>query len=101
MFFGVRLYFSISLFSLIFTLFCISLTSFQMFFVFFLLKHFAVTIQVIDGEADKIFFDTSSRTKNAVITLITTNTCYVWIKIGSAHKFLMSLDLDFHTPNEF
>ena len=53
-FFGVRLY--ISLFSLIFTLFCMSLTSFQMFFVFFLLKHFAVTIQVIDGEADKLFF---------------------------------------------
>ena len=55
-FFGVRLHFSNSLFSLILTLFCISLTSFQMFFVFFLLKHFAVTIQVIDGEADKIFF---------------------------------------------
>ena len=55
-FFGVRLYFSISLFSLIFTLFCMSLTFFQMFSVFFLLKHFAVRIQVIDGEADKIFF---------------------------------------------
>ena len=54
--FGVRLNFSISLFSLIFTLFCMSLTLFQMFFVFFLLKHFAVTIQVTDGEADKIFF---------------------------------------------
>ena len=50
----------------------------------------------------KYFFDTSSRTKNAVITLITTNrpTFYVWIKIGSAHKFLMSVDLDFQTPNE-
>ena len=65
MYFGVILCFSNSLFSLIFTLFCISLTSFQMFFVFFLLKHFAVTIQKINGEADKIFFDTSSRTKNA------------------------------------
>ena len=74
-----------------------SLTSFQMFFVFFLLKHVAVTIQLIDSEADK----KCSRTKNAVITLITTNTCCVWTKIGSAHKFLMSLDLDFQTPNEF
>ena len=54
--FGVRLYFSNSLFSFIFTLFCVSLTSFQMFFVFFLLQHFAVTIQEIGGEADKIFF---------------------------------------------
>ena len=66
-----------------------------MFFVFFLLKRLAVTIQEIDGKADKYFFDTSSRTKNAVITLKTTNTCYVGIKTGSAHKFLMSLDLDF------
>ena len=48
----------------------------------------------------KYFFDTRSRTKNAVIALITTNTFYVWIKIGSAHKFLMSVDLDFQTPNE-
>ena len=53
MFFDDRLYFSSSLFSLIFTLFCISLTFFQMFFVFFLLKLFAVTIQEIDGKADK------------------------------------------------
>ena len=28
----------------------------HVFFVFFLLKHFAVKILVIDGEADKIFF---------------------------------------------
>ena len=55
-FFGVRLYFYISLSSLIFTLVCMSLSSFRIFFVLFLLKHFAVTIQVIDGEADKIFF---------------------------------------------
>ena len=31
-------------------------TFLQMFFAFFLLKHFAVKILVIDGEADKIFF---------------------------------------------
>ena len=30
--------------------------AFQMFFVFFLLKNFAVKILEIDGEADKIFF---------------------------------------------
>ena len=77
------------------------LTFFQMFFVFILSKHFAVRIQVIDGEQTKYFFDTSSRTKNAVITLITTNICYVSIKIVSAHKFLTSLDLDFQTPDEF
>ena len=64
-----------------------SLTSFQLFFVFFLLKHFGVTIQVIDGEADKIFFDTSSRTKNAVITLITTIPAMFGLKLDLLTSF--------------
>ena len=56
-FFGVMIaLFNFVVFVNFHLVFCMSLTFFQMFFVFFLLKHFAVKILVIDGEADKIFF---------------------------------------------
>ena len=49
----------------------------------------------------KYSLDTRKCTKNVVIPSITASICQFWIKNGSAHKFLMSLDLDFQTQNEF